>query len=184
MLVLSNKAFPRKMLNSYIMSNEMDCSQSITRIRERLPELERQILKFGDFFPLKLLPAGLFRDVTSGLDCIADIARDLDVITPKTSDAMVAYWSERLSRKIHVLVHICRTQQQHVKDRPKAVLDKMGTRTQWLEQIQTKQTQLSTQRAAVAATLETMQTGQDLPLIHALQKELQAIDAQLAELFR
>ena len=172
------------MLNSYIMSNEMDCSQSITRIRERLPELERQILKFGDFFPLKLLPAGLFRDVTSGLDCIADIARDLDVITPKTSDAMVAYWSERLSRKIHVLVHICRTQQQHVKDRPKAVLDKMGTRTQWLEQLQTKQTQLSTQRAAGAATLETMQTGQDLPLIHALQKDLQAIDAQLAELFR
>lgn len=161
----------------------MNPSLSITLIRQRLPELERQILKFGEFFPLKLLPPGLFREVTCGLDCIVDIERDLNVITPKTSDAMVVYWSERLSRKIHVLVHICRTQQHTFKDRPKAVLDKMGTRTQWLEQIQIKQTQLNSQRAAVAARLETMQTAQDLPLIHALQKELQAIDAQLADLF-
>ena len=158
-------------------------SHSIQLIRQRLPELERQILKFGEFFPLKLLPPGLFREVRSGLDCIADLEKDLDAITPKASDAMLAFWGQRLSQKIHVLVHICRTQQHKFKDRPQAVLEKMGTRTQWLEQIQIKQTQLQSQRGAVAARLDTLQAAQDLPLIHALQKEIQTIDAQLSALF-
>ena len=160
----------------------MTWEHSVSRIRERLPELERQILKFGEFFPLRLLPAGLFRDVTSGADCLADIYKDLDVMTPAASEKVVTYWSERLSRKIHVLVHICRTEQQNFKDRPKFDIDRMGTRTQWIEHIQSKHAKLSTQRAALVTTLELMQSRQDVGTIQ-VQKELNEIDVQLSGLF-
>lgn len=160
----------------------MAWEHSVSRIRERLPELERQILKFGEFFPLRLLPPGLFREVASGADCLADIYRDLEVMTPAASEKVITYWSERLSQKIHVLVHICRTEQQNFKDRPKLAIDRMGTRTQWIEHIQSKHAKLSTQRAALAATLELMQSRHDIGTIQ-VQKELNEIDAQLSGLF-
>ncbi|MCX7090264.1 MAG: hypothetical protein NTU48_02280 [Legionellales bacterium] len=158
----------------------MDWQYSISRLQERLPELERQVLKFGIFFPLSLLPKGLFRDVSSGADCVKEIAQDLHAITCETPDCVMEYWSTRLSQKIHVLVHICRTHQpkQHVNNK----LDKMGTRVQWLEQTQIKLSQLSQQRTALAATLERMRLSHDEKSIQALQKDLQDLDAQMMHL--
>lgn len=158
----------------------MDWQQAVAQLRDRLPELERQVLKFGAFFPLSLLPKGLFRDVSSGADCVLEIARDLNAITSQTPDCVIQYWSTRLSQKIHVLVHICRTHKpkQHASN----TLDKMGTRVQWLEQTQIKHSQLSQQRLAMVATLESMRLRQDAHSMQALQKELQDLDAQLLDL--
>jgi hypothetical protein len=158
----------------------MDWQYSIVRLQERLPELERQALKFGAFFPLSLLPKGLFRDVSSGADCVKEIAQDLNAITSETSDCVMAYWSRRLSQKIHVLVHICRTHRP--KQDVNHKLDKMGTRVQWLEQTQIKHSQLSQQRTALVATLERMRLNHDVQSIQALQKDLQDLDAQLMHL--
>lgn len=157
----------------------MDWLQMKARLRERLPELERQILKLGEFFPLKLLPSGLFRDVACGMDCIAEISRDLKTISPHASDAMLTYWSQRLSQKIHVLVHICRTHTTRNLS-VAANLDKLGTRAQWLADLQQKQTRLIAQQTAISKRLE---TKSDLQTLHALQQELRDIQHQLNNLF-
>jgi hypothetical protein len=166
------------MTNNY-PENIMACLQTMQRIRERLPELERQISKCEEKFPLHLLPKGLFRDVYSGMDCIADILRDLDIIQSETSERVVTYCSMRLSQKIHVLVHICRTQSHKMSTAIKPVLETISTRSQWLEQLQNRQRSLSLQRAAILKTLERA----DAKTVPALQKELQDIDLQLSELF-
>ncbi len=160
----------------------MNWLEQIKCIQQRLPELERQLLKYGDFFPVKLLPKGLFKEVKSSQDCLADISRDLELMGPQNSQAMAIYLSERISKKIHVLVHICRSQQPRSRDSAELVVDKMSTRMQWLAQIELKRKQVSAQRAAIVATMHTKQSTADLPIIHALQQELHAIDVQLLEL--
>lgn len=162
----------------------MDWSQSMAQIRNRLPELEHHILKLGGHFPLNLLPPGLFKNVATGTDCLADIARDLERIAiAQSSERMLNYWSERLSQKIHVLVHICRNHQIRGKDKQMYTLDSMGTRTQWLAQIEAKQISLNVRRKSLVTTLETMQARKDKEAIQAIQKELLDIDAQLARVF-
>lgn len=161
----------------------MDWSQTLTQIQNRLPELEHHIEKFGMHFPLNLLPPGLFRDVTTGMDCITDIAQDLQRITAaKSSDKMLSYWGERLSQKIHVLVHICRNQTQR-KDTPGITLERMSTRTQWLAQLEAQQVNLRTQRKSMVATLNTMQARKDKEAIQVLQNKILDIDTQLTKLF-
>ncbi|MGV3740098.1 MAG: hypothetical protein ACO1N3_02245 [Gammaproteobacteria bacterium] len=162
----------------------MDWSHAMTQIRDRLPELEHHILKLGGHFPLNLLPPGLFKDVAIGTDCLTDIARDLDRMSvAQSSERMLNYWGERLSQKIHVLVHICRNQPVPSKEKQMYTLDSMGTRTHWLAQIEAKQNSLNLRRKSLVATLETMQTRKDKEAIHAIQKELLDIDAQLARMF-
>ena len=161
----------------------MDWAFTLTQIRNRLPELEHQILKLDAHFPLHVLPKGLFRDVTNGADCIADILKDLEkMMNAKTSDRVRLHWSNLLSQKIHVLVHICRNHPLQKGASTEFTLEKMGTRRDWLAQIKAKQLKLTTQRASIAETLDKMQERKDKEAILALQKELLDIDAQLRNL--
>lgn len=158
----------------------MDWQDTLARLRDRLPELDCQIAKFESYFPLNLLPPGLFRDVHSGADCIQEIAYDLQAISNVTSDCVLHYSSKRLSQKIHVLVHICRTYQP--SSHSGHLLEKMGTRMQWLEQTEFKQKQLMQQRSALIATQETMRVRHDVEGMGAVQKEIQDLDAQILAL--
>lgn len=158
----------------------MDWQDALARLRDRLPELECQIGKFGAYFPLSLLPPGLFREVSSGEDCIQEIARDLRAISNETPECVLQYWSQRLSQKINVLVHICCTHKPTIPSRN--AMDRMGTHLQWLEQTQMKQQQLVQQRSAFIATLKTMREREDQEAIQTLQKEIQDLDAQITAL--
>ncbi len=158
----------------------MNWQNSVARLRERLPELERQVFKFGAFFPLSLLPVGLFRDVSSGDDCIHEIAKDLNAIRADTPDCIIQYWSIRLSQKIHVLVHICRTHSHQQKD-PSKDLDTIGTYAQYLANNTIKHQKLSQQRQALLATLETMRLSDNSQAVLVLKKEIYALDVQIAD---
>lgn len=152
------------------------------KLRARLPELERQIHKLGPKFPLKALPRGLFRRVQSGSECIEDIEQELNELLSNKPNTILDYLALRLSRKIHVLVHICVSYRQPFKSVP-AALEALSTREQWLEHLALMRGQLDTQRAAVEATLQTMIQRQDMQAILALQKELSDIDRQFELLF-
>ncbi|PJD90620.1 MAG: hypothetical protein CK424_08055 [Legionella sp.] len=151
-------------------------------LRSRLPELERQIQKLGSKFPLKALPKGLFRQRQSGSQCILEIEQELDELLSDKPNAILEYLAVRLSRKIHILVHICLSNRQPFTSAP-ATLDALSTREQWLSQLDLMRSKLDIQRAAVEATLQTMLLRQDSQAILVLQKELSDIDRQFELLF-
>ncbi len=161
-----------------------DLVDSMAALRARLPELERQLSKFGDFFPLRLLPRGLFRNGSSAQDCLNEITHDVMTLTAKTPASILQYGVVRLSQKIHVLVHICLTHERDHADDHMLRMDKISTRAQWQVQAQSRQDKLTLQRAALASTLQSMHTRQDAQTIQALQVELQDIETQLRCLSR
>lgn len=159
-----------------------DLVDSMAALRARLPELERQLSKFGDFFPLSLLPRGLFRNGSSAQDCLNEITHDLMTLTAKTPARILQYGVVRLSQKIHVLVHICLTHKREQAEDHTLLMDKISTRAQWQVQAQSRLDKLTLQRAALASTLQLMHIRQDAHMIQTLQAELLDIDSQLRRL--
>ncbi|HVT62281.1 MAG TPA: hypothetical protein VHD33_02190, partial [Legionellaceae bacterium] len=142
---------------------------------------ERKIVQLGDAFPIKTLPFGLFREVHSGMDCICEIVTDLQTLRNwhTKSESMVRYLAERLSRKIHILVHICIENPAKKSDNSAFALETISTRAQWLQDLAHKRVQLEQQRNALQKTLQQMRLRQSKEAVFKVEQELEDIERQL-----
>lgn len=154
----------------------VELKDSIHQLRNRLPELEHQLLKMERAFPRKALPQSLFGEVQGPEDCIQNILKDLEKIHAQKSSALLAYLVQRVSQKVHILVHICLSHQ--APEKVSLQMKGMHTREQWRLKVEERNNKLSRQRDALNMTLETMRARNDQEAVLKLTKELTEIEKQ------
>lgn len=159
-----------------------DLLEVTAQLSARLPELERQLSKFGGIFHVRLLPKGLFREAETADACIQDIKRDIAEVQHTISEQVLTYLVSQISQKITVLVHFCRIYSSKKTQKHTLSFDAISTRSQWLEQRSAVYNKLLTQKKALLLRLELLPSDSDIAVVLALRAELGDIERELSTL--
>ncbi|WP_133130865.1 primosomal replication protein PriC [Legionella yabuuchiae] len=151
----------------------------------RLPELLWRMNKVGLRIQEQVLPEGLFK--CTGDDrpqsYIQEIKSDLSAIKHETSKNSTQFLANRISRKINLLVRLCRLHEKKLSPKCSAHLDiqTLATRQQWLQQLEQNIQSLSEQKESLARRLNHCQSAsqQDQQAILILQRDLGEIEKQI-----
>ena len=150
---------------------------SVRVLLARLPELAWKLDALHPVFNTKLLPRGLFNyklEMTPQ-SCIDEIHADLRVLKDHKNERSAHYLADRVSRKINVLVQLCKVS---VKKKPVTTfgVQSISTRQQWLQSLQEDIVRLGIQQQALTTTHNRLQTGHDPQTILSLQAELGEVE--------
>ncbi len=155
----------------------------LTRLEARLPELEWKLTLRGTMIHPSLLPRGLFlnRIEMTAQTCIDEIKLDLETIKNQKNELSAHFIAERVNKKINVLVRLCRQNNSPGASEKQAVfgVQTLGTRQQWLQNMQKNIDVLAQQHNALQTSLNKLDVGTNPQLILSLQTELGEINRRL-----
>lgn len=155
-------------------------------LQNRLPELEWKLNNLNIPLTTKIMPSGLFKSKTEINPCtyIEEIRSDLKSLKQQTSESSALYLATLISRKLHVLVNLCKQagyKKTANESNLKFTLRTIGNRQKWLEDWYTTLTSLTKQQAALQQRLEMMTDIQDSHAKLNLQAELGKVAKLLTE---
>lgn len=161
------------------MHTESD--ELLTGLIARLPELEWKISGLG--IANHSLPKGLFRTYreTNGSAYVAEIKEDLQSLSQQKNARSALYLAERIRQKVNVLVALCHMHKRRNKSEEKVYfgVKMLGTRQQWINDLEADIHVLETQQQAMHKTLEQMLRGNNAEAILQLKAELGEIERRL-----
>lgn len=155
-------------------------------LQNRLPELEWKLTHLNIPLTTKIIPPGLFkwRSEISARTCIDEIRADLKNLKRQTSETSALYLAALISRKIHVLINLCK---QLAYKKPaneanvKFSVQTIGNRQKWLEDLHTTIQTLTKQQTALQQRLDLLKDIQNPQAILNVQAELGAVTRLLTE---
>lgn len=158
----------------------------LTQLKQRLPELERQLAKLH-FFPIHALPRALFHSVETAADCIVSIQRDIDGLLNDPHAQTREFLAKQIQGKTAVLVHICRTYVDKAGSSEVSRFTSLNTRDQWLAQQKMAYQKKCAQKEALQTRIDIETQARTHQLLEPevqknLQLELQAIEHELRQL--
>jgi len=156
----------------------------IKALSARLPELSWRLglLSHAEFNTHKF-PRGLFKnplDMTPQ-SCIHEINDDLKLLTTHKSHRSAQYLAMRVSKKINVLVRLCRMSRDsaRITQPPPLAVQTITTRQQWLAHLTKDIAELRLQEEALTNRLTQLDKLKNLAAILNMQAELGEIKRRL-----
>lgn len=162
----------------------MDVDRPLAQLLARLPELEWQLSKQSLSFSPRALPAGLFRQAFDAPTAayVAEIKADIATLQTFHNNQRVAhYLALKINQKINVLVTVC---SRHNRLQPEMTVanygvDKMSTRQQWLQSLESSITILIEQKSALEGALAQKDKPRDDESQLNLARELGELEKRL-----
>ena len=151
--------------------------ESVRVLSARLPELEWKLSVLHSVFNPNRLPRGLFLSQFefTPQSCIDEIKADLRVLSDHKNERSAHYLAERISKKINVLVQLCKVPVK--KHSPTTFgVQSISTRQQWLQTLEDDISRLSEQQRALTASFSRLQMGVDPQAVLSLQAELGEVE--------
>lgn len=157
--------------------------ESIQDLSARLPELEWKLEGINTLLNPQQIPRGLFRAQNSLTPqiCIDEIKAELKMLGHQNNEASAHFLTERINRKINVLVRLCKIHaDKHKPERHAAFgVRALSTRQQWLQTLEQDIAKLTTQSQALSSRLNTLSPTTPPQLRLNLQAELGEIEQRL-----
>lgn len=129
----------------------------LAKLLARIPELEWQLNKLEMSFSSKFFQKGLFRchpqdDIQAYSN---EVKADIHSLSQQTSLRVAHYLALQINQKINMLVSVCQYQskQKTTSEAVSFTLDKLSTRQQWLQNLESQIKLLTEQKNALTNTL-------------------------------
>lgn len=160
----------------------MDINNHLTNLLARMPELEWQLNKQICSFSSKILPPGLFRQAhdAPAANYVQEIRADIAIMSDfQTNQRVAHYLALKIDQKINVLVAICSryNRQNGTPASATHMIDRMTTRQQRLQSLESFIQELTAQRNALVLALE--QTNRKDEVLLNLAQELGEVEKRL-----
>lgn len=160
-------------------------NEILNRLSARLPELELKLSAPDIIISASALPRGLFRNQLgfTAKTCIDEIKADLQKISVYKNEHVTFYLSERVEKKINVLVKLCQSKKKTQLPEHQAILgvQAIETRQQRLKSMQQTIDRLIQQKAELETSLTLLVKENNTQAILSLQSQLGQLERQITQ---
>lgn len=136
----------------------MPLSHLISELKNRLPELEWRASKLPGKGLLWRVPQGIFRTKNGQplQEFIDEIRQDLEVLATRSDNKSQQHLCQQIDKKMHLLIRMTMMKSQSVNEKQAthSIIQKLGNRQQWLQEIEEKIKALQQQVEAIEHQLQ------------------------------
>lgn len=158
-------------------------NELLTELTARLPELEWKLTSLNIPYVWKKLPKGLFRlsHQGSGTTFVDEIKADIEQLSRQDNERSAYFLAEQIKQKVTVLVALCQIEGRTTKvvEKKHFGIKSLGTRQQWLQNMEAEIQILSKQQVAMANSLAQIKPGAEPAMVLSVHAELGEVERQL-----